>query len=159
MFYDSDVAADLALATELVGTGTVSASNLVTDMKATIDAAPGVDTEHEVIANRDKFKMQFMVANPVSGSSPAFDGFNGRVWVTGKTGTGDGVTKPSVWVEWMASTDGSGSTAHVYDLTPSSFTDETTDSTVDNWVQLSSEAVHNDGAPGSLGTGTNLCKE
>lgn len=59
----------------------------------------------------------------------------------------------------MGTTDGSsGGTAHKYDLKPTSATDETVDTTFDNWTLLATEAVHDD-AGNAVGTGTTLCKE
>ena len=154
LYYDSDIATDVAIFNAIGGT------NFATDMKSTIDSNPGTDVYAVTAGVGDKFKMQLMIANPTSGASVPFDGFNGRVWFNPKTGTGDGVTLPSMRVEWLLSTDGtSPGTAHMYDLKPTSATDETVDTTTDNWRLLSTEAVHDDAGSAPSTTGTNLCKE
>ena len=173
LYYNGTVANaanDLALLASLdtvSGVGAVAGGNFGTDMKASIPSAglnPCVSSctsvEYEAIANRDKFKMQFMIANPTSGATVPYDGFNGRTWFTAQTGSNDGVTMPSVFVEWMRSTDGtSPGTAHMYDLKPSSATDETVDTVTDNWTTLATEAKHLDGSDPVDGTKSNLCKE
>ena len=144
----------------------IGGTNFGTNMKTIIDANVGVDTYAVTAGIGDKFKMQLMIANPTSGASVPFDGFNGRVWFNAKTGTGDGVTLPSMRVEWVGTTDGTApGTNHMYDLKPTSATDETPDTTTNNWTVDPSEAKHDDTANGNPGTGTvsttgtNLCKE
>lgn len=44
-------------------------------------------------------------------------------------------------------------------MKPTSATDETLDTTTDNWSLLGTEAKHSDDGAGTIGTGTNLCKE
>lgn len=138
----------------------IGGTNFGTDMKATIDGNAATDVYAVTAGVGDKFKMQLMIANPTAGASVPFDGFNGRVWFNPKTGTGDGVTLPSMRVEWVKSTDGTNpGTAHMYDLKPTSATDETVDTTTDNWTYSSTEAVHDDAGGAPSTTGTNLCKE
>merc|ERR1719464_1041170 len=154
LYYDADISTDVDILNAIGGT------TFGTNMKATIDSNPGVDTYAVTAGVGDKFKMQLMIANPTAGASVPFDGFNGAVWFNPKTGTGDGVTLPSMRVEWLLSTDGtSPGTVHNYDLKPTSATDETVDTTTDNWTVLASEARHDDAGTAPSSTGTNLCKE
>ena len=154
LYYDSDIATDVAISDAIGG------ANFSTDMKAIIDSNAGADVYAVTAGVGDKFKMQLMIANPTAGASVPFDGFNGRVWFNPKTGTGDGVTLPSMRVEWVLSTAGdSPGTAHMYDLKPTSATDETVDTTTNNWTLLSTEAIHDDAGSAPSTTGTNLCKE
>jgi len=84
--------------------------------------------------------MNFYIANPVSGATPTFDGFNGRIWM-GAVKPG-GATAVSSYVEWMGikpAVDGTG-TDFIKDLKPASAYDETTDTT-DNWWTDPTEAT------------------
>ena len=88
--------------------------------------------------------MAFMIKNPVTSGVPAYDGFNGRVWMTGKRANGAG-TNASVNVEWMTTVDGASSgAAHKYDLFPASEYDENNKDTKDNWRFLATEAKRDD---------------
>jgi len=107
LYYDSDIPTDIDIFNAIGGT------NFSTDMKTTIDANAAADVYHATAGVGDKFKMQLMIANPTAGATVPFDGFNGAVWFNAKTGTGDGVTMPSMLVEWLGTTDGtSGGTNH-----------------------------------------------
>ena len=93
LYYDGTTGhADLDILNAIGGT------NFGTDIKAFIPTAGGTSVLYEAIANRDKFKMQFMIANPdpITAATVPFDGFNGRTWFNVMTGSNDGVTLPSI---------------------------------------------------------------
>ena len=71
--------------------------------------------------------MNFYIANPNSGVTPAYDGFNGRVWMTAvKADSGNSVPVSS-YVEWIgANADvNQAGAVHVKDLKPASAYDDT----------------------------------
>ena len=69
--------------------------------------------------------MNFYIANPVSGVTPSYDGFNGRVWMNAIKKDGD-TTPVSSYVEWIGNNaDVTGGATHVKDLKPASAYDDT----------------------------------
>lgn len=158
-YYDSNLAADNALLAIL---GTEHAI----DMKPTIDTlggAPYAATVETTALPRPIFNFQFFIQKPTA--STVYDGFNGKAFVTGKTGSGETtgtvVTPPEIIVQWLDKLDGiSTGTSHVKDLFPSADFDVSAD-TVDNWTYLATDMKWDDSTTtGVLGVGgTNLCAE